>query len=164
VSGILYISYDGMLEPLGQSQVLAYLERLASDFTVHLVSFEKAEDWNKMHLRSLVSARMRTAGISWHPLRYHKAPSALATAYDIAQGIRVSTALVRRHRLTVIHARSYVPSVMALAEVVVADHADVPRLMSRMHAGLVLIKPVYPKTASAPTKLGEFSDAASLAW
>lgn len=28
--------------------------------------------------------------------------------------------------------------------------------MSRMHAGLVLIKPVYFKTASAPTKLGEF--------
>ena len=27
--GILYISYDGMLEPLGQSQVLAYLKRLA---------------------------------------------------------------------------------------------------------------------------------------
>ena len=25
--GVLYISYDGMLEPLGQSQVLAYLER-----------------------------------------------------------------------------------------------------------------------------------------
>lgn len=24
--GVLYISYDGMLEPLGQSQVLAYLK------------------------------------------------------------------------------------------------------------------------------------------
>lgn len=27
---LLYISYDGMLEPLGQSQVLAYLEKLAT--------------------------------------------------------------------------------------------------------------------------------------
>ncbi len=27
--GILYISYDGMLEPLGQSQVVGYLEKLA---------------------------------------------------------------------------------------------------------------------------------------
>ena len=26
---ILYISYDGMLEPLGQSQVVAYLEKLS---------------------------------------------------------------------------------------------------------------------------------------
>lgn len=41
-------------------------------------------------------------------------------------------------------------------ELVEANHADVPRLMSRMHAGLVLIKPVYSKTASAPTKLAEF--------
>lgn len=27
---VLYISYDGMLEPLGQSQVLAYLRCLAA--------------------------------------------------------------------------------------------------------------------------------------
>ena len=115
MSGVLYLSYDGMLEPLGQSQVLAYLERLAPDYAIHLVSFEKAEDWAKPQLRAAVEARMRAAGISWHPLRYHKAPSALATAYDIAQGIRIGAALVRRHGLTVIHARSYVPSVMALA-------------------------------------------------
>ncbi|MFA6031732.1 MAG: glycosyltransferase [Myxococcota bacterium] len=115
MSGILYISYDGMLEPLGQSQVLAYLERLAPGYSIHLISFEKAEDWANPQLRAAVEARMRAAGISWHPLRYHKAPSALATAYDIAQGIRVGAALVRRLGLTLIHARSYVPSVMALA-------------------------------------------------
>ena len=97
MSGVLYLSYDGMLEPLGQSQVLAYLERLAPDYAIHLVSFEKAEDWAKPQLRAAVEARMRAAGISWHPLRYHKAPSALATAYDIAQGIRIGAALVRRH-------------------------------------------------------------------
>ena len=42
---ILYISYDGMLEPLGQSQVLAYLKRLANGRRIHLISFEKADDW-----------------------------------------------------------------------------------------------------------------------
>src|SRR3954453_19797515 len=39
--GILYISYDGMLEPLGQSQVVAYLEMLAPGRRIHLISFEK---------------------------------------------------------------------------------------------------------------------------
>ncbi|GAA4716758.1 hypothetical protein H9L13_06480 [Sphingomonas lutea] len=29
--GILYVSYDGMLEPLGRSQVLAYLELTGDD-------------------------------------------------------------------------------------------------------------------------------------
>ena len=47
-AGVLYISYDGMLEPLGQSQVvLAYLEKLAPGRRIHLISFEKArgEKW-----------------------------------------------------------------------------------------------------------------------
>ena len=29
VTTILYVTYDGVLEPLGESQVVAYLERLA---------------------------------------------------------------------------------------------------------------------------------------
>lgn len=115
MSGILYISYDGMLEPLGQSQVIAYLERLAPDRRIHLVSFEKPSDWARSDLRAAVSARLNAANITWHPLRYHKRPSALATAFDVAQGIWVGSRLVRRHGLSIIHARSYVPSVMALA-------------------------------------------------
>jgi hypothetical protein len=35
--GVLYISYDGMLEPLGQSQVLAYLKRIAHGRRIHLL-------------------------------------------------------------------------------------------------------------------------------
>jgi hypothetical protein len=42
---VLYISYDGMLEPLGKSQVLAYLKHLVADRPIHLISFEKAGDW-----------------------------------------------------------------------------------------------------------------------
>ena len=38
VSSVLYISYDGMLEPLGESQVLAYLKRLVADRPIHLIS------------------------------------------------------------------------------------------------------------------------------
>ena len=53
---VLYISYDGMLEPLGQSQVIAYLKRLALHHRIHLVSFEKSEDWvNAAKRMSLVN-------------------------------------------------------------------------------------------------------------
>ena len=37
---ILYITYDGILEPLGQSQVLAYQEKLGKNFKIFLFSFE----------------------------------------------------------------------------------------------------------------------------
>lgn len=43
-SAVLCASYDGMLEPLGQSQVVAYLVKLADAYQFHLLSFEKARD------------------------------------------------------------------------------------------------------------------------
>lgn len=113
-AGILYISYDGMLEPLGQSQVLAYLMSLADDRRIHLISFEKPDDLaNEVECERIARA-IADAGIVWHPLRYHKRPSALATAWDVACGIAVGLWLVARYRLGIVHARSYVPSVMAL--------------------------------------------------
>ncbi len=111
---VLYISYDGMLEPLGQSQVLAYLKRLAGDRPIHLISFEKADDWANVAERERLARDIAASGIVWHPLRYHKRPTALATAWDIACGIALGLWLVLRHRLRIVHARSYVPSVMAL--------------------------------------------------
>ena len=87
---ILYISYDGMLEPLGQSQVLAYLKRLADGRRIHLISFEKAEDWANVVARERLASDITASGIVWHPLRYHKRPTALATAWDIACGIVLS--------------------------------------------------------------------------
>lgn len=113
-SGILVISYDGILEPLGQSQVLAYLEKLSLNHSIFLISFEKADDWGKLYLRYTVMNRMKEAKIEWRPLRYHKRPAVIATAWDIFLGAFLGFFLVVRHRLGVIHARSYVPSVMAL--------------------------------------------------
>ena len=113
-AGVLYISYDGMLEPLGQSQVLSYLRHLAVDREIHLISFEKADDWGNTSIRENLARDISAMGIVWHPLRYHKRPSALATAWDIACGIVVGLWLVLRHRLCIVHARSYVASVIAL--------------------------------------------------
>ncbi|WP_394752361.1 glycosyltransferase [Crenothrix sp.] len=112
---LLYISYDGMLEPLGQSQVLAYLKRLAPERCIHLISFEKAEDWENEVQRQHIAKDISESGIVWHPLRYHKRLSALATAWDISCGILLGLWLVLRYRLRIVHARSYVPSVMTLA-------------------------------------------------
>ena len=44
LNGCLYISYDGILEPLGQSQVLSYLEGLSNKRKIYLISFEKSTD------------------------------------------------------------------------------------------------------------------------
>ena len=112
---VLFLSYDGLLEPLGQSQVLAYQERLAAIVDVDVMSFEKRRDWSDDGARSALARRLRAAGIRWHPRRYHKRPSAPATAYDIAVGIVSGLWIALRHRVRIVHARSYVPAVVALA-------------------------------------------------
>jgi len=112
--GVLYISYDGMLEPLGQSQVLAYLKRLVVGRRIHLISFEKPADWVNVIDRNQLVQDIADSGIVWHPLRYHKRLSTIATLWDIICGIIYGLWLVLYYRLTIIHARSYVASVMAL--------------------------------------------------
>ena len=58
--------------------------------------------------------RVRAAGITWAPLAYHKSPSGPATAYDIAVGTLVALWLTLRHRVQLVHARSYVPALIGL--------------------------------------------------
>ena len=115
MSATLYISYTGMLEPLGQSQVIAYQAQIAQDRPVCLVSFERKEDLLRSEEVALLHQRLRDAGISWFPRVYHKRPSALATLWDILVGTVLGSWLVLRHRVVLVHARSYVAGVMALA-------------------------------------------------
>ncbi|MFV0281818.1 MAG: glycosyltransferase [Rhodoblastus sp.] len=110
----VYLSYDGMTEPLGQSQVIAYLEGLSRDYRIHLVSFEKERERNDPAKMAYVRDRLAKAGIAWTPLAYHKAPSAPATAYDITVGALVALWIAARSGAKIVHARSYPPALMAL--------------------------------------------------
>jgi len=112
---VLYISYDGLMEPLGQSQVFQYLQKLARDHEITLVTYEKKFDWGDKNRRVTLARTVQETGIFWIPLRYHKAPSVMATAYDLFIGLIVCAWSVKKHRICIVHARSYVPSVIALA-------------------------------------------------
>lgn len=120
MSSVLYITYDGLLEPLGQSQVLAYLAHLAGDHRIHVLSFEKKADQHEPSKVDAMRATLKELGIGWTPLRYHKTPTAPATAYDIAAGMVAGTWLALRNRSTIVHARSYVPAFIALPIRIVA--------------------------------------------
>src|SRR5437899_6147427 len=87
---VLYISYDGMLEPLGESQVVAYLERLADRAAITLLSFEKPSDFGDAARVSAMRERLDRVGIAWIPRSYTKRPPVLSTAIDIMRGCLVA--------------------------------------------------------------------------
>jgi glycosyltransferase involved in cell wall biosynthesis len=113
---ILYLSHDGMLEPLGESQVLAYLERLAGEgaFSLSLISFEKAHDFRNETKIAAMRARLGAAGIAWYPLTYHNRPPFLSTLYDLARGYLRAREVRRERGFRVVHARSYPMALLAL--------------------------------------------------
>ena len=41
---VLYITYDGLLEPIGQSQILKYIVHLSDDHNFTILSLEKESD------------------------------------------------------------------------------------------------------------------------
>lgn len=112
--GVLYLTYTGLLEPLGQSQVLAYLEHLSGERPVHIISFERGVDMADAKRMAALRERLVQAGIAWYPCRYHKRLSLLATLWDVLVGSWKGFRIFRRNGLAIIHARSYIPSVMAL--------------------------------------------------
>ena len=111
---VLYISYDGMMEPLGKSQVISYLKQLVSDRVIVLISFEKPHDVENFSAYNNLKLELSDSGIIWYPLVYHKWPSILSTLWDIICGTFISLILINKYKLKIIHARSYVPSVIVL--------------------------------------------------
>ena len=114
---VLFISYNGMLEPLGQTQVLPYLRELAKrgvKFT--LLSFEREKAFTDEGRRACeeLKRELSTKGIEWHWLRYHRRPTLPATVYDVLAGTRYASRLVRRNKIELVHARSHIPATIAL--------------------------------------------------
>ena len=111
---MLYVSYDGALEALGESQVVAYIERLADRCDITLLSFEKPVHLSRPDDVARMRERLAVSGIRWMPLRYHKRPPILSTGYDVLRGFARALAWGLSGPRGIVHARSYVPALIAL--------------------------------------------------
>jgi glycosyltransferase involved in cell wall biosynthesis len=130
---VLYVSYDGVLEPLGESQVVAYLERLVERADITLLSFEKPADLGDERRVTAMRSRLDRAGITWISRSYTKRPPVLSTAFDVLRGCLVARRWAKQSPVAgrqspvvppapgtphpapaLVHARGYVPALIAL--------------------------------------------------
>jgi glycosyltransferase involved in cell wall biosynthesis len=110
---ILYLSYTGLLEPLGRSQILAYLSRLSNEYQFTIVSFEKDSDFTDMNTVESLQKECETLGINWQPKIYHHKPRLLATLYDLLVLFYFTWSFSRGDRAQAVHCRSYIPAIAA---------------------------------------------------
>lgn len=121
----LYLTRNGLLEPLGQSQVMGYLRGLSRDYAITLITYEKPEDWADTAAMARARADCAAHGIRWLPQRFRPQPKIIAPALSMMRMIWLVRREVRREAIRLIHTRSYIPAAVAL---VVSRMTGVPFL------------------------------------
>lgn len=110
----LYLTRNGLLEPLGQSQVLTYLRGLSREYLITLITYEKDADWADTHRVANLRMDCERLGIRWLPQRFRRQPKVVAPALSMVRMVWLVAREVRRQRVRLIHARSYIPAAVAL--------------------------------------------------
>lgn len=108
---VVYLSYDGLTEALGQSQILPYLTGLAPlGYHFHIISFEKKPEFEKR--KHEVYQRIVDLNISWYPSIYTKKPQVLSTLYDMYKMHAESKEIIKKFPIALVHCRSYLPAII----------------------------------------------------
>lgn len=108
---VLYLSYDGLSDPLGQSQILPYLIGLAKKgYSISVITFEKSKNFEQLELS--IKNVCEASNLKWYPLRYHKNPPVLSTLYDVWKLFRKAKQLQNRYTFKIVHCRSYITSLV----------------------------------------------------
>jgi len=112
-SNILYISYDGMTDSLGQSQVIPYLKGLSEfGYIIYLISFEKKEAFAKN--KDLISKILKEKNIVWYPLKYTAKPPVISTLWDVFKMKKQARILQKNIHFDIVHCRSYIAALAGL--------------------------------------------------
>ena len=109
----LYLTYDGLTDPLGQSQVLPYLVGLSEKgWKITVISFEKPERFKL--LQETIHKQCKTNGIHWIPKVYHKSPQVFSTLGDLNTLSKTVRKVVKEEKPLLIHCRSYITALVGL--------------------------------------------------
>ena len=109
---VLYITYDGLLDPLGGSQIIPYLKGISKhQDKIVVLSFEKTE--RLLHRKSLILSDMISYGIHWKYLKFTKNFGFFGNLWDLMRMYFWSFYLANRHNVQVVHARSHSPAQVA---------------------------------------------------
>lgn len=102
-----------MTDPLGQSQVIPYLQGLSrAGFTIFLLSCEKEQVF--LQNKPVVEKILGGYNITWIPLNYTKKPPVLSTILDIIKLRKAAKKIHRENKLDMVHTRPGVPELVGL--------------------------------------------------
>ncbi|MBI3519301.1 MAG: glycosyltransferase family 4 protein [Bacteroidetes bacterium] len=110
----IFVSIDGMTDPLGQSQVLPYLVGLAKKgYSVGVVSCEKRENWKLHHFA--IETIVKEAGITWDYCFYETGKPFISQLQNyLALKKIVISNITKSSGSVILHCRSYLAGLIGL--------------------------------------------------
>lgn len=113
---ILYITYDGLLDPLGSSQILPYIYGISRHSgPIFILSFEKKNRF--LNSGNQLKLKLLTENITWYPLVFSRNIGFFGTIKKIWDLLRMyvyASYISINHQIKIVHARSHVASWVAL--------------------------------------------------
>lgn len=102
-----------MTDPLGQSQVIPYLQGLSrAGYNIFLLSCEKEQVFEQT--KEIIQALLDESNIHWVPLTYTKNPPVVSTLIDIIKLRKAAKKIHRQHHINMVHTRPGVPALVGL--------------------------------------------------
>lgn len=110
----LFVSIDGMTDPLGQSQVLPYLVGLSKKGKkIAIASCEKKENWELYH--AVIESIVKEAGITWDYCFYKTGKPFVSQVQNYLALKKIVLDRVKSETLeAILHCRSYLPGLIGL--------------------------------------------------
>jgi glycosyltransferase involved in cell wall biosynthesis len=113
VKSSIFISIDGMTDPLGQSQVLPYLCGLsAKGYQIFLISCEKPDRYQKGKV--LIEDICSNNNIQWHPILYWHKPPVISPFLNVLRLNSLAKRLINSNHIDLLHCRSYLSALIGL--------------------------------------------------
>jgi glycosyltransferase involved in cell wall biosynthesis len=121
---ILYMTYDGLTDALGQSQVLPYLTGLSKrNHNIIILSCEKKNNYYKqssviskqLSALNIENRELKTGSVKWVPISYTSKPAVVSTIYDIIRIYRNAKRICKENDIQIIHCRSYITAIAGLS-------------------------------------------------
>ena len=109
----LYITFDGLSDPLGQSQILPYVCGLASKgYHINILSCEKTDRLERE--KEGILKKISELPIHWQCIMYLEEGSAYSRFLYVQRLQAMAKAMIAEKKICLIHCRSYIASLVGL--------------------------------------------------
>ena len=104
----MYITYDGLLDPLGKAQIIPYIISISQHpRNLTIISFEKKENFKEIHLTKEI---LHKHNIDWFYLKFSSKFRIFSKIIDVIKLFYFTIFLKIKNNIKIVHGRGSLPS------------------------------------------------------